>query len=293
MEDRMKFRQSVLVLLLVTAAILSACSAGGPTLEAMVEEEAPTPEIIVEEKSPSPEAMMEEEEPSAEVMMEEVVPSAEEAMEEEIEEPAPEATGEREEPTVEAMLDEESDMAETMDEPDIPEASTAEPMVEEEAAPAEAMADEAKMVSETWYGVALVDVNTGDTFKVADLRGKVVLVETMAVWCTTCLRQQRQVQALHEKLGEREDLVSLALDIDPNETPEILKVHADRNGFDWHYAVAPIEVAREIDRLYGTQFLNPPSAPMFIIDGHGEVHPLPFGVKSAQVLQEALEPHLN
>jgi hypothetical protein len=32
---------------------------------------------------------------------------------------------------------------------------------------------------------------------------------------------------------------------------------------------------------------------MFIIDAQGEVHPLPFGVKSAQELQESLEPFLS
>jgi hypothetical protein len=98
---------------------------------------------------------------------------------------------------------------------------------------------------------------------------------------------------LHASLGERDDLVSLAIDIDPNETPDILKSHTDRNGFDWLYTVAPVEVAREIGQVYGTQFLNPPSAPMLIIDRQGQPHPLPFGVKSAQSLQEALGPFLN
>jgi hypothetical protein len=289
----MNIGQSVLVLLFVTAAILSACSPAGPPPEAMVEEEAATAEIMVEEKSPSAEGVMEQGEPTAGEVMEEVSPTAQAAIEEEIEEPAPEAAKEMEEPTVEIMLDEESDMAETIEEPDMAEASSVELMAEETAAPAEAMADEVEMVSEAWYGIDLVDVNTGEAFRVADFEGKAVLVETMAVWCTTCLRQQGEIQALHKTLGERDDLVSLALDIDPNETPEILKIHTDRHGFDWRYAVAPAEVAREIDRLYGTQFLNPPSAPMFIIDGQGQVHPLPFGVKSAQVLQEALEPFLN
>jgi cytochrome oxidase Cu insertion factor (SCO1/SenC/PrrC family) len=163
--------------------------------------------------------------------------------------------------------------------------------------PAEGPAPTAEaMAMPAWYAAQLTDVNTGSTFRVADFRDKVVLLETMAVWCSTCLRQQQQVQALHELLGERDerdDLISLALDIDPNETPEILKVHADRNGFDWYYAVAPVEVAREIGQLYGDQFLNPPSAPMLIIDRQGQAHPLPFGVKSAQALQEALGAYLS
>jgi hypothetical protein len=52
-------------------------------------------------------------------------------------------------------------------------------------------------------------------------------------------------------------------------------------------------VAREIAALYGDQFLNPPSTPMLIIDRRGQVHPLPFGIKSAADLRQALEPFLN
>jgi hypothetical protein len=106
------------------------------------------------------------------------------------------------------------------------------------------------------------------------------------------LQQQRQVKALHELLGERDDFVSLGLDIDPNENADDLKGFVDRNGFDWHYAIAPAEVSRSLSNLYGAQFLNPPSTPMLIVDRHGEVHPLPFGIKDAQTLMEALEPFL-
>ena len=75
--------------------------------------------------------------------------------------------------------------------------------------------------------------------------------------------------------------------------PTNCKRYAAQHGFDWAYAVAPREVAREISRLYGAQFLNPPSTPMLIIDRHGEAHPLPFGRKTAADLQEALAPFLT
>jgi hypothetical protein len=117
----------------------------------------------------------------------------------------------------------------------------------------------------------------------------VVLVETMAVWCSNCLRQQREVQALHAALGEREDFISIALDIDPNEEVAQLRDFAARQGFDWLYAVAPVEVANQMGMLYGQQFLNPPSTPILLIDRQGEVHPLPFGIKSAADLQNSVE----
>jgi thiol-disulfide isomerase/thioredoxin len=143
-----------------------------------------------------------------------------------------------------------------------------------------------------WFDAELTDVNTEEVLAVADLQDKVVLVETMAIWCSSCLRQQKEVKALHELLGMRDDLVTLVLDIDPNEDADNLRTFAEKHGFSWFYAVVPREVAREIGQLYGDQFLNPPSTSMLIIDQHGEVHLLPFGRKTVQDLQEVLEPFL-
>lgn len=150
----------------------------------------------------------------------------------------------------------------------------------------------AMMETPAWFGAALTDVATGASFTLNDFHGQVVLVETLAVWCPKCLQQQQQVKALHAALGERADFVSLGLGIDPHESAEILRDYAAAQGFDWRFAVAPAEVVRELAALYGNQFLNPPSTPMLIIDRQGAAHPLPFGIKSAEALQAALEPFL-
>jgi cytochrome oxidase Cu insertion factor (SCO1/SenC/PrrC family) len=145
-----------------------------------------------------------------------------------------------------------------------------------------------------WLGTSLVDVRTGQAFKVSDSTGKVVLVETMAVWCTTCHAQQQQIQSLHGKLANNPDFVSVSFDIDPNETPDILKKYVEsNNGFNWMYAIAPADLARTIGQTYGDQFLNPPSAPVLIIDRHGIAHPLPFGLKNAEDLMKAIQPYLD
>lgn len=157
----------------------------------------------------------------------------------------------------------------------------------------DAMSDEPMMESPAWYSVSLTDVNSGESFTINDLKGKVILVETMAVWCSNCLRQQKEVKALHESLGERDDFVSLGIDIDQNEDADKLQAFTASNGFDWLYIVAPAEVSREISSLYGAQFLSPPSTPMLIIDREGVAHPLPFGVKSAEDLMVALQPFLD
>mgnify|MGYP001028028536 CR=1 FL=1 len=152
---------------------------------------------------------------------------------------------------------------------------------------------ESEMDRPDFFDAEFVQPSSGEAYTINDYQGKVILVETLAMWCSNCLQQQKQVKTLHNILGERDDFVSIGLDIDPNEEIDMLKEYTARHGFDWMYAIAPREVAREIAQRYGDQFLNPPSTPMFIIDRQGEVHPLPFGIKNSVTLKDYLEPFLN
>jgi len=210
---------------------------------------------------------------------------AQEAM---TEQPA-EAMPQDEMATQEAMMEEQS---ETMPQEEM---ATEEAMVDETAEDMmdETPADGTMMETPAWYSAEFVNAVTGEKFSLADFEGKVVLVETMAIWCTTCRAQQGEIVALHEQLGMREDFVSVTLDVDANENQDDLKSYVENNGFDWLYAVAPAEVSREIGNLYGDQFLNPPSAPILIIDRHAVAHPLPFGIKSANELFEAMSLYLE
>lgn len=143
-----------------------------------------------------------------------------------------------------------------------------------------------------WYDVTLTDVRTGATFSVGDFAGKVVLIETMAEWCPTCLEQQAEVKRLHELLGEPAGLVSISLDIDVNEDEASLRDYAAALGHDWYFAVAPLEVARALGNLYSAEYLNPPFSPMLVIDRDGNAIQLPYGLKKAELLQEMLDPYL-
>ena len=152
---------------------------------------------------------------------------------------------------------------------------------------------DASMDTPAWFDVPLTNVNTGETFTINELKGNVVLVETLAMWCSNCLKQQKEVAELHTLLGEQDGFISLGLDIDPNEQADDLKAYTAKNNFSWDYAIAPAEVTRELSNLYSAQFINPPSTPMLIIDQNGQVHPLPFGIKPAEKLLEELEPILG
>lgn len=144
-----------------------------------------------------------------------------------------------------------------------------------------------------WFDMELTDAQTGETFTMNDYAGKVVLMETMAMWCPNCIVQANEVRNLHELLGNPDDLISVSLDVDINEDTDSLKEYADGYGFEWHFAVAPLEVARALGNLYTAQYLNPPLSPMLIIDREGNVHHLDYGLKEAETLQEIVEPYLT
>jgi thiol-disulfide isomerase/thioredoxin len=131
----------------------------------------------------------------------------------------------------------------------------------------------------------LVDVRSGETFSLADLSGdKPVLLETMAIWCTTCLSQQREVVQAHQLA----DFHSVGIDVDPNERAPDLAAYSDREGFDWRFVVADRELVRLLTERYGFEVTNPPSTPTFVVTD-GTVRALPFGrVRSAEELVDEL-----
>jgi len=144
-----------------------------------------------------------------------------------------------------------------------------------------------------WFKEPLTDVQTGETFTISDFAGKVVLVETMAMWCPNCIVQANEVRELHKLLGDPEDFVSVSLDVDVNENAASLKDYSAGYGFEWRYAIAPLAVARALGNLYSAQYLNPPLSPMLLIDRSGEVHELPYGQKDADSLLKTIQPFLD
>ena len=127
----------------------------------------------------------------------------------------------------------------------------------------------------------LTDVRSGETFTLGELSAaQPVVLETMAIWCTTCLSQQREVVQAHE-LAE---FHSVGIDVDPNEDAAALAEYAEREGFDWRFVKADAELVKLLTDRYGFGVTNPPSTPTFVV-ADGQVRALEFGrVRSAEEL---------
>lgn len=131
-----------------------------------------------------------------------------------------------------------------------------------------------------WRDILLRDVATDKSFRISDFKGKVVVLETMGVWCPTCVRQQIEAAKLHDSLGD--EVVFITLDVDPNEDEARVQGHLDRYGFDWLFAISPIDLSRQLEAEFGTTILNVTSTPIVILDREQEAHLLRYGLKSAE-----------
>ena len=134
---------------------------------------------------------------------------------------------------------------------------------------------------------SLTDIMSTEQFTLSDFAGQKVLVQTFAVWCTKCKRQQIQLAELREEIGD--NVVIVSLDVDPNESVETVKTHISENGYDWYVAIAPPEFTQMLMKSFGNVVVIAPAVPMILINEEGDTRLLRRGVKSADKLIRELE----
>lgn len=121
----------------------------------------------------------------------------------------------------------------------------------------------------------LTDVRTGEHFTLADLAPQgPILVEPMAVWCTNCRAQMHEVTRAHDAAH----FVSVSLDVDLSETAQDLAAYADREGWNWRFAMADPDLYRLLQKNFGDAATYPPATPLIVIERDGTVRALDFGV---------------
>ncbi len=143
-----------------------------------------------------------------------------------------------------------------------------------------------------WMTTTLRAVGTDTDFTIAGLRGQVVAIEPMAIWCVNCRHQQREARAALAQLSP-DAVFYLSLEVDSNERATELAEYAVNQEFDWHFAIAPPEVSRSLADSFGPQILSPPSTPLIIVAPNGTVVEQHFGYIGADELAQLLREHAS
>ena len=84
--------------------------------------------------------------------------------------------------------------------------------------------------AEKAYEFTLVDTE-GREFSLSDFRGKYVILDFFAIWCTPCKIELAHLKDLKHQLGD--EIVIISLDVDPEETEQQVKDYKRANGMDW------------------------------------------------------------
>jgi len=133
--------------------------------------------------------------------------------------------------------------------------------------------------------VELKDVKTGQKIIINQF-DKPILLESFAVWCPVCTKQQQEIKKLHDS-EFKDKFISISLDTDPNEDEQKVLEYIKKNNFNWYFAVSPPDITRSLINEFGTDFVNAPTAPIVLICNNN-VKKLKSGIKSAEELKEEI-----
>jgi thiol-disulfide isomerase/thioredoxin len=133
-----------------------------------------------------------------------------------------------------------------------------------------------------WQTIALTDALTEESFTLADFAGKTVFVEPFATWCTNCRQQLANVHAAKQQAGE--DVVFVALSVEPNVGSEALAAYAADTGYDLVFAAMPPEMLQALAAQFGQTISNPPATPHFVIRPDGSTSELQTGIQGVEAI---------
>jgi len=161
---------------------------------------------------------------------------------------------------------------------------TTEPMDEDSDAGMETTEpmDDGSGTSPSWRSIELSPVRGEETFTIDSLDAPVV-IQSFAVWCPKCQRQSERFAKLDDSI------TPVSLDTDPNEDAEKVRKHAEDNGFDWRFAVAPTEMTKALVDEFGTTVTNAPSTPVIVACEAGVADFFSGSINSAGQIESAAE----
>jgi peroxiredoxin len=105
----------------------------------------------------------------------------------------------------------------------------------------------------------------GKSLKLSELKGKVVLLDFWATWCSPCLAEVPNIKKAVDRFGKDGRFVVVGISLDTSEP--VAKAMVERFGMNWpHLVLGPAE-ENPVAKLYGVSGIPA----MFLIDAEGKV----------------------
>ncbi len=126
---------------------------------------------------------------------------------------------------------------------------------------------------------SLVDLE-GNNFSLNHFRGKIIIIDFMAIWCGPCKDQIPHLGVVWEQY--QDDIIIISIDVDPNETPEMLADFASNFPYaTWIWATDSAHIG------YDYEIYSIPT--MIIVDQEGYISVKHVGKTSSPQLIEEIE----
>lgn len=125
----------------------------------------------------------------------------------------------------------------------------------------------------------------GGSVSLSGARGKVVVLDFMATWCSPCRTQIQNLDGIHAEYSAK-GVVFISLDVDTRETAAELLAFRGELGAQWHFAL-------DADGVGSSPEYSASSIPtMVFIDRQGEIAYRDVGVMDEAALRAAIDPLL-
>jgi thiol-disulfide isomerase/thioredoxin len=113
----------------------------------------------------------------------------------------------------------------------------------------------------------------GATLRLADYRGKYVLLDFWATWCGPCVRETPNLKAVFDAYGTNGNFAMISLSLD--KTPDLPATYARTNGLNWAQGFLGDWSEATLPARYGVEgiptiFLLGPDGKMLALDLRGE-----------------------
>ena len=136
--------------------------------------------------------------------------------------------------------------------------------------------------------ITFTDARDGKPLKISDFKGKTVVIEAMAAWCSNCLNQQRQVIETLKQIDPA-TIVYISLGVDSSEDAALLAAYAEKNGFTWRFAVSNPELTKALVEQFDRSVTNPSAVPIFFVRPDGTFSELYRGGHSTDELVKLIQ----